>query len=153
MGWEANLGATDDGTHTACIHNESRPISAPTTYTCSLAHRRNVSHDEGATWNDFGIILEASSNYAFSAIRTTTTSLARNGMILSNGLISTKSIFTFFGTDPSPDEEASVSIARMRLCRPQFNLSARFGKWRDGTWNEPWIGAATSRRYFQSGHQ
>jgi len=127
-----------DGALYGWYHNEPEEVCSNDQHLSAPRIGAMVSYDEGLTWQDLGIILEApqgsldceTRNYYFAG---------GNGdfsVILDNE----KRYFYFFiSTYNREVEEQGVSIARMSY-EDRNNPIGKVWKWRDGQWNEPGLG-------------
>lgn len=136
--WLEATWRDDDGTLYGWYHNEPPPVCSNDLHLSAPRIGALVSHDEGMTWEDRGIILEApadslnceTQNYYFAG---------GNGDF-SVMLDPEKNYFYFFfGSYHSQLAEQGVSVARMSYTdrnQPAGNV----WKWRAGEWNQPGLG-------------
>jgi len=136
--WLEATWRTDDGALYGWYHNEIPGICSNDPHLSIPRIGAMVSHDEGATWDNLGIILEApgdslncnTQNYYFAG---------------GNGDFSVmldpdkQYFYFFFGTYHSQIEEQGVSIARMSYADRDQPVG-KVWKWRDQQWNEPGLG-------------
>ncbi len=127
-----------DGTLYGWYHNEPPEVCSNDPHLSAPRIGAMVSKDEGLTWQDLGIILEApndslncdTKNYYFAG---------------GNGDFSViidhekKYFYFFIGTYNSQIEEQGVSVARMSY-DDRNDPIGKVWKWRDGLWNEPGLG-------------
>lgn len=137
--WLEATWRDNDGTLYGWYHNEPPPPTCSNNLHLSAPRiGAMISHDEGATWDDLGIILEApadslncdTQNFYFAG---------GNGdfsVMLDPGK---NYFYFFFGTYHKDVEEQGVSIARISYSDRNRPVG-KVWKWRDGQWNEPGLG-------------
>lgn len=136
--WLEATWRTDDGTLYGWYHNEPPGICLNDPHLSAPRIGAMVSHDEGATWKDMGIILEAPADSL--DCNTANDYFAGGNGDFSVMLDPGKNYFYFFfGTYHRQIEEQGVSIARMSYANRDQPIG-KLWKWRDGEWNEPGLG-------------
>lgn len=128
----------DDGTLYGWYHNEPPNVCANNPNLTAPRIGAMISHDEGLTWDDLGIVLQApddsldceTQNYYFAG---------GNGdfsVMLDPGK---NYFYFFFDTYHSQIDEQGVSIARMSYA-DRNQPAGKVWKWRDGNWDQPGLG-------------
>lgn len=127
-----------DGTLYGWYHNEPPDVCSNDPHLSAPRIGAMVSRDEGLTWADMGIIIEAPAD--------SLNCLTRNYYFAGgNGDFSVivdqdKRYFYFFlGTYHSQLEEQGISIARMSFADRNAPVGTVW-KWRNGRWEEPGLG-------------
>lgn len=127
-----------DGTLYGWYHNEPDGVCSNDPHLSAPRIGAMVSYDEGLTWQDMGIILEApadsldcnTKNYYFAG------GTGDFSVILDN---EKKYFYFLIGTYNRQVEEQGVSIARMSY-EDRNDPTGKVWKWRDGQWGEPGLG-------------
>lgn len=127
-----------DGTLYGWYHNEPPPMCQNDQHLSSPRIGMMFSLDEGMTWQDLGIILEApadslncfTKNYYFAG---------GNGDFSVILDLDRKYFYFFFGTYHAQLEEQGISIARMAYADRNAPIG-KVWKYRNGAWNEPGLG-------------
>lgn len=136
--WLEATWRDDDGTLYGWYHNEPLDTCSNDPHLTAPRIGALISHDEGATWDDLGIILEAptdslhceTQNYYFAG---------GNGDF-SVMLDQSKSYFYFFfGTYHGQIYEQGVSMARMSYA-DRNQPTGKVWKWSNSEWNQPGLG-------------
>lgn len=136
--WLEATWRDDDGMLYGWYHNEPPPMCSNDLHLSAPRIGAMLSSDEGATWQDLGIVLQApddslncqTQNYYFAG---------GNGDF-SVMLDQNKEYFYFFfGTYHSQIEEQGISIARMKYADRKQPVG-QIRKWRDGKWDELGLG-------------
>jgi hypothetical protein len=101
-----------------------------------------VSNDNGLTWRDLGIVLEApaGSNNTDSANQYF---VGGNGDFCAVADRQEEHVYFFISTYNKDMSEQGVSVARMRY-KDRESPVGKVDKWRDGRWNEPGLGGHVS---------
>jgi hypothetical protein len=135
--WIECTWKSDDGTLYGWYHNEPGGL-CPGTHLTAPKIGAVRSHDDGANWQDLGIVLEAppgtlncgSTNYYFAG---------GNGDFCIAVDAARQFIYFYISTYTGSLAEQGVSVARMAygdLDRPV----GKVWKWHNGQWNEPGLG-------------
>ncbi len=136
--WIESTWRDDDGTLYGWYHNEPHPVCPKVERLTAPRIGAVISKDNGATWQDFGFVLEAprdsmtcdTQNYYFSG---------GNGdfSVILDGK---KEYFYFFISTYNEDvREQGVSVARISFS-DRKNPVGKVWKWHNGQWNEPGLG-------------
>ncbi|MGH9940162.1 MAG: hypothetical protein ACREAM_28305 [Blastocatellia bacterium] len=123
-------------------HNEPADVCPNDPHLSAPRIGAMVSYDEGMTWQDLGIILEAprdsldceTKNYYFAG------GVGDFSVLLDN---ERKYFYFFIGAYHRQIEEQGVAIARMRY-EDRRHPVGRVWKWRDGQWSEPGLGGRST---------
>jgi hypothetical protein len=127
-----------DGVLFGWYHNEPPPPCSNDEHLSAPRIGAMFSRDEGMTWQDLGLVLEApadslncqTKNFYFAG---------GNGDFSVMLDLEKKYFYFFFGTYHAQIEEQGVSIARMNYA-DRFAPIGNVWKWRNGNWNEPGLG-------------
>lgn len=138
--WIEATWKAEDGTLYGWYHNEPGGLCPGTHLTAPLIGAAK-SKDNGATWEDLGIILEAggeincrTKNYYFAG---------GNGDFSVLPDAKREFIYFYFSTYSGPAEEQGVAVARMRFS-DRDKPGGAVAKWHEGKWTEPGLrGRAT----------
>ena len=126
-----------DGTLFGWVHNEVDP-NCENEFLKVPQIRQMISHDDGRTWEDVGLLLAAPSN----TYRCDTANMYFAG---GNGDLSVcfdqaSGYFYFYYTTYSREfSEQGIGSARLKYS-DRFNPSGKVWRWNGGGWNEPGIG-------------
>lgn len=136
--WLEATWRTDNGTLYGWYHNEPSGTCSNDPHLSAPRIGAMVSQDEGATWKDLGIILEAPADSL--DCNTQNNYFAGGNGDFSVMLDPGKNYFYFFfGSYHRQVEEQGVSIARMSYADRDQPVG-KLWKWRDGEWSEPGLG-------------
>ncbi len=128
----------EDGTLYGWYHNEPEDICPDNLRLSAPRIGAMISYDEGLTWRDLGIILEAPLDSLNCETRNNYFA-GGNGdfsVILDN---EKKYFYFLIGTYHRQVEEQGISIARMSYS-DRNDPVGKVLKWRDGEWKEPGLG-------------
>jgi hypothetical protein len=136
--WLEATHRADNGSLYGWYHNEPPGLCGSSSRLTAPRIGALVSHDDGRTWQNLGIVLEApagslncsTANYYFAGGNGDFSVLADRDHHY---------IYFFISTYHRQFSEQGVAIARMKY----EDLDAPIGKawkWRDGEWNEPGLG-------------
>lgn len=136
--WLEATWRDDDGMLYGWYHNEPPPMCSNDLHLTAPRIGAMISSDEGATWQDLGIVLEApadslncqTQNYYFAG---------GNGDFSVMLDPNKEYFYFFFGTYHSQLEEQGISIARMKYTERKQPVG-QIWKWRAGKWDEPGLG-------------
>jgi hypothetical protein len=131
-----------DGTLYGWYHNEPEGVCSNDPHLSAPRIGAMVSHDEGMTWQDLGVVIEAppgslncdTQNYYFAG------GAGDFSVILDN---EKKYFYFYLGTYDRQVEEQGISIARMSYADRDDPIG-KVWKWRDGQWNEPGLGGRST---------
>lgn len=135
--WLEATYRAEDGTLYGWYHNEPPNLCGNSRLTAPRIGAM-VSHDNGQTWEDLGIVIDAppgsltcdTKNYYFAG---------GNGdfsVVLDQNR---ESFYFFISTYYRQVAEQGVAVARMRF-EDRDAPAGKVWKWRDGGWNEPGLG-------------
>ena len=128
----------DDGTLYGWYHNEPHPVCPAREALTAPRIGAALSHDNGATWQDLGFVLEAPADSLFCETENHYFA-GGNGDFCVN-LDSRKEYFYFFiGTYHRDSSEQGVAVARVPYTERQ-NPAGKPRKWYRGQWSEPGAG-------------
>jgi hypothetical protein len=135
--WIECTWKAEDGVLYGWYHNEPGGLCPGTTLTAPKIGAAR-STDNGATWEDLGIILEAppqtlrcdTKNYYFAG---------GNGDFSAMVDASRNFVYFFISTYTGPVSEQGVAVARMRYADREKPVGKLF-KWHEGNWTEPGLG-------------
>lgn len=136
--WLESTYYDGDGTLYGWYHNEPEGVCSNDPHLSAPRIGAMISRDNGLTWQDLGIILEAppdsldceTKNYYFAG------GVGDFSVILDNE----KRYFYFFiGSYNRQIEEQGISVARMSYADRNDPIG-KVWKWRNGQWNEPGLG-------------
>ncbi len=139
--WLEATHRDDDGVIYGWYHNEP-PGLCPDEHLTAPRIGAMVSRDNGRTWQDLGIILEApsdslncdTSNYYFAGGNGDfTVILDRNNQYF----------YFLFDSYRPQIESQGICVARMRF-EDRADPIGKVWKWREGDWNEPGLGGAVT---------
>lgn len=136
--WLEATWRDDDGTLYGWYHNEPSGVCSNDQHLSAPRIGAMVSRDEGMTWEDLGIVLEApgdslncqTQNFYFAG---------GNGDFSVMPDQSKTYLYFFFGSYHGQVEEQGVSIARMNYA-DRNQPAGKLWKWSKGEWNQPGLG-------------
>ncbi|HMZ22095.1 MAG TPA: hypothetical protein PLD20_29450, partial [Blastocatellia bacterium] len=136
--WLEATWRDDDGTLYGWYHNEPPGVCSNDQHLSAPRIGALISHDEGMTWDDLGIVLEAPSDSLNCETRNFY--FAGGNGDFSVMLDQSKTYFYFFfGSYHSRLEEQGVSIARMSYA-DRNQPAGKLWKWHNGEWHQPGLG-------------
>lgn len=139
--WMEGVYRDADGTMFGWLHNEF--TTGCEIITLGAPHiRQMISHDDGKTWEDQGIVIAAPDNFF---------NCDTGNMYFTGGegdfsvvFDQTTQCFYFYFTAYSPDfTQQGVGIARLRYA-DRFHPAGKVMNWFQGEWNEPALGGLLS---------
>jgi hypothetical protein len=143
--WMEATYRADDGTLYGWYHNEPPGLCGNNSRLTAPRIGALVSHDDGNTWQNLGIILEApvgslycgTQNYYFAG---------GNGdfsVVLDQG---GQYFYFFISTYHRQFGEQGVAVARMSF-EDRDDPAGKVWKWRDGAWSEPGLGGRATTTF------
>lgn len=135
--WLEATYRAEDGTLYGWYHNEPPNLCGNSRLTAPRIGAL-ISRDEGQTWQNLGIVLDAPAGSLFCGTRNYY--FAGGNGDFSVVLDQNKEYFYFFiSTYHRQVNEQGVAVARMRF-EDRNNPTGRVWKWRNGGWNAPGLG-------------
>lgn len=140
--WIESSYKDEDGTLYGWYHNEPHPVCPGREALTAPRIGAVSSKDNGATWHDLGLILEAPRDSLYC--ETKNHYFAGGNGDFSAILDNRKDYFYFFiGTYHRNVSEQGVAVARMRYADRNSPVGKAWG-WHQGKWSEPGIGGRVS---------